>query len=319
MVLAKRTRIARVIGIGIGVVVLCPILVHLGRVWIPRVWGDLRFVNYFVAFIPTILSILFAFVIDKELERHMRTMWRIGIVACGILYSVALWHQQELTDKSNLETQKTIVSDAVKQANSHSDEKFVDVHKEVQGVKADVQGVKKDLADQIDKTVSKSTFSLNESIGKVGKPVSPEAARVLFSLWKDNVSDGVPELTRTVSQGSDGNFSVDFSFTDVSTTTAESLDVWILIGEVCSYVKEPTGFENPSGTIPQQRHITIPLLNPGTSFQKTTLLLKCSLSPPFKMAVGFKYSCKTCGKMGEVQKAQVTVVPKGQIILPWQK
>ena len=122
MVLAKRTRIARVIGIGIGVVVLCPILVHLGRVWIPRVWGDLRFVNYFVAFIPTILSILFAFVIDKELERHMRTMWRIGIVACGILYSVALWHQQELTDKSNLETQKTIVSDAVKQANSHSDE-----------------------------------------------------------------------------------------------------------------------------------------------------------------------------------------------------
>ena len=99
----KKRRIFKFGFTGLGIIVLCPILVYFGRIWIPKVWGDLRFVNYFVAFIPTILSILFAFIVDKDLEVRLRKVWRFSIVGCGILYSVALWHQQKLTDQDNLQ------------------------------------------------------------------------------------------------------------------------------------------------------------------------------------------------------------------------
>jgi hypothetical protein len=183
---AKRKRILKIVCLGMAVVILCPVLVHFGRVWIPRIWGDLRFVNYFVAFIPTILSILFAFVIDKELERRMKIMWRIGIVACGFLYSAALWHQQSLTDKSNLAIQTTIVHDAVTQANQHSDEKFAGVKKDVGDLGTQVSGLSKSLdtrTDALGKALDNATGTINTNLGKVGRPDPPVPAKLQLYLW----------------------------------------------------------------------------------------------------------------------------------------
>jgi hypothetical protein len=308
---AKRRRIFWIVGIGMGTVILCPILVHFGRVWIPKLWGDLRFVNYFVAFIPTILSILFAFVIDKELERHMKVMWRIGIVACGFLYSAALWHQQSLTDKSNIAAQTAIVNDAVAQANAHSDTKFAAVQQNVGALGGQVAGLGQSLittTSTLSSALQKSTADLNTSIGKVGKADPPIPARLVFTLWEMTATVEKPVLSKTVQPDTEGNFPVDVSFFNGSESSADSVDIWIQLCEKCSFAKEPTGFEKVPGADDRVRHRMIGSLNPGVSFEKMSILVK-SLATDGFFQIGFHYACKTCG--GKVIPNQIATILQG--------
>ena len=309
----KKKRIFRIVSIGMGVVILCPIFVHFGRIWIPKVWGDLRFVNYFVAFIPTILSILFAFVIDKDLKLHMKRMWRIGIVACGILYSVALWHQQKLTDQNNMETQKNIVYDAVNQANQHSDQQFASVQKNVGALGGQVTGLGQSLGtttSTLSSALEKSTSDLNTSIGKVGKPNPPIPATLTFTLWDTAASLEKPVLSKTIQPDSDGNFPVEISFFNGSESAADSIDFWIQLCEKCSYAKEPPGFEKVSGADDRVRHRMIGSLNSGVSFEKTSVLVK-SLATDGFFQIGFHYACKTCG--GKVLPNQIVTIWQGPL------
>ncbi|MGB6265172.1 MAG: hypothetical protein WBF56_05450, partial [Candidatus Acidiferrales bacterium] len=250
---SKRRRISRIVGIGMGAVILCPILVHFGRVWIPKMWGDLRFVNYFVAFIPTILSILFAFVIDKELERRMKMLWRVGIVLCGFLYSAALWHQQSLTDKSDIATQTAIVNDAVSRANKHSDESFAGVQKNVGDLGEEVKGVNKQQV-QLAQDFSKATGDIDANLGKVGRPDPPIPAKLVLSLWTDSATAENPVLSETVQPDAGGNFPVDFSFANASESVAESIDFWIQLCDQCAFAAEPEGFEKTAGSSEKVRH-----------------------------------------------------------------
>lgn len=312
VVLPKGRRLFRIIGIGMGLVVVCPILIHLGRFWIPRVWGDLRFVNYLVALIPTILSILFAFVIDKDLERRMKTMWRLGIVACGILYSVVLWHQQELTDTTNLRMQTTIVNEAVNKANEHSDQQIGYVRSDVQGVQKGlgITASKDDLsktATALTKIVSKSQADLTDSINKM-KPIPPEAAKLQLSIFpaKGNTAP-LPILTGSVEKAKDDTYSVDLLFTNASATAAENLDTWFEICQACSFGSEPAEMDRPAGSDEHVRHRLVPLLNPGAQLA-TKLSLKSTLPPPFQFDVGFRYACKACGVEGTKATQKVTLL-----------
>ena len=63
----KQMRFIRMAIGAIAAVVLSPLLVHYARKYGHSVWGNLHLFSYLVNFIPTILSILFAFVIDKDL------------------------------------------------------------------------------------------------------------------------------------------------------------------------------------------------------------------------------------------------------------
>jgi hypothetical protein len=310
----RRKRLFHLVGIGMAAVILCPILVQYGRVWIPRAWGNLRFVNYFVAFIPTILSILFAFVVDKDLGGRVKFAWRVGIVTCGFLYSVALWHQQVLTDKSILDTQSKIVNDAVSQANQHSDEQTKAVRQDVQGVKSDLSDLKADL--------HQSTSDITSGLGRI-KPEPPKRARLQVSLFREDlrVAD-LPMLRSSITADNDGVVPIDIFLTNVSDTPAEVLEMWLGIPKECTFTEEPRGSDKPEGTEPAKRHFIIPgILNAGASYQKTTLKLKCPTGvPPYNLAVDFKYSCKTCGAMeANPQRVTVTVLPQDQTTPAWQK
>jgi hypothetical protein len=306
---AKKRRIVRIVVIGVGTIILCPILIYYGRIWIPRAWGSLPFVNYLVAAIPTILSILFAFVIDKDLEHHVRRIWRFGIVACGILYSLMLWHQQALTDKSNLDTQTRIVSDAVGQANKHSDEQIGNVRHDVQGVKTDLGGLKKDL--------QQSTSDITSGLGKIGTPPT-KLARLQFSLFAEHLQiPDLPLLNSTMMQSADGTVPIDFIFTNTSDITAEGGEIWLSAGDdSCAFAVEPPGSDRPVGMSANQRHFALlGSINAGVSFQKTSVKVKCTMLPPYNLLVLFRYSCKTCGPMSQPQNAIVTVAPYTPLVL----
>jgi hypothetical protein len=296
---------------GLGIIVLCLILVHFGRIWILKVWGDLRFVNYFVAFIPTLFSILFAFIVDKDLEIHFRKLWRLGIVACGILYSVALWHQQKLTDQDNLNTQQKIVNDAVSKANAHSDQQFAGVQQNVGALGGQVTGLSQSLnatTSTISSALEKSTSQLNDSIGKVTQPEPIKPAVLIFSLWDMAATLDKPVVSKFIQPDNDGNYSIDFSFTNVSESTADAIDVWIQVCDGCSFAKEPAGFEKVAGSDDRVRHRIINSLNPGVSFEKTTIVVK-SVPTEGSFRIGFRYSCKTCG--GKMEPTQLATIWKG--------
>ena len=76
----------------------------------------------------------------------------------------------------------------------------------------------------------------------------PELAKLVFTLWDENASLERPTLSQTISPDADGNYPVDFSFGDLSETTAEGVDFWIEVCTVCSFAKEPDGFEKPVGS-----------------------------------------------------------------------
>jgi hypothetical protein len=292
----KAKRKLRMVGIGMLTVIVCLVLVHFGHIWIPRAWGNLKFVNYSVALIPFVLSILFAFVIDKDLDKHVRKMWRISIVFCGLLYSLALWHQQDLTDKSNIEAQKKIVSDAVNQANQHSDEKFASVQKNV----GDVKGEVKDLGTSLDTTtksltseVEKTSSALGMSISKVGKPDPPQLAKVQFSFTPVMLKDW-PIVQKTLPLN---NGAVDISLTLMTTNVmAKGLRVWLRLCTGCKYGKEPTGFQALADIEePTERTLVVGDFLPRVAYSPT---IKFSVIPPDITNRGFlvvlAYACENC-------------------------
>ena len=298
---AKRKGIVRLISYIVVALLLCPVLIWAAKTYLPKLWGDVHFVNFAVAWIPAVLSIVVAFVPDKELETHLRIGWRIVVVVCGLLYSVMLWHQQTLVDASNGQAQQKLLSQAISEANKHADEQFGKVHGEVQDVSKDLDQTKKDLVGVVQSTSS----ALGVTIGNVTKPKLPDPAILTFTLWPSNTNADVPVMQSYLAPNADGNYSVDFTVANRSETTAKGLDIWVSICNGCSFASEPAGFEHPAGSDESTRHRKLGDLNPGVSFEKMSILVKAPPSSGF--VVGFRYSCETCGGKGlENQIATLT-------------
>jgi hypothetical protein len=303
-------RLVRRIMVGAAVIISIPFLVYFARIWIPKIWTNLHFVNFIVASIPTILSILFAFIVDKDLEHRMRKRWRLCIVAVGMIYSCFLWHQQDLTDQANAKQTTDAVTTAVQTANNHTDAQFklANQHADSQfgAVQKDVKGVS-DQNVALSQALARATGDINTNLGKVGKPDPPVPAALNFTLWDLNASIDRPVRTRFLQPDADGNFPVEFSFVDVSTTSAKAIDIWVQLCDACSFAKEPAGFEHPAGGLDQVRHRHIGDLNSGIAFEKITLSVKAPRSPGFQ--VGFRYTCENCG--GKVSENQVVTITEG--------
>jgi hypothetical protein len=259
-------------------------------------WDSANLVNFLVAWIPFALSVLLAFIPDRELKMPRRVAWRSCVIFFGLCYSILLYHQQSLATAQTLRDQSKIVADAVHQSNQHSDENIENVKKELQ---QDLASTKTDLANQ----VSKTGFDLNTSIGKVGKPDPPELAKLQFSLYVDGIlAAELPKLARSIKRQTDGTIPVDVFFINTSSTAAETIDVWIQLGSGCSFAQEPQGYVKLDGMSESTRHRVIALMNPGTAFATTRLNVKC-----VNFDIGFNYSCKACGLAPNWQVAKVEV------------
>jgi len=175
-------------------------------------------------------------------------------------------------------------------------------------VKGDLRTTENDISTKLDQ----STSALNAGLGKVGKPEPPVPAKLIFSLWDVTASADKPVLSKTVQPDDDGSFPVEFTFTNASESTADSIDIWVEVCGLCTFAKEPVGFEHPAGASDQTRHRVIGTLNPGVSFEKETILVKSSVPNPFQIA--FRYSCKTCG--GKVSQNQFVIITQGRLLIP---
>lgn len=263
-------------------------------------WNDFNFVNFLTAWIPFVLSVLLAFIPDAALKTHSRIVWRTGVILGGLLYSLLLWHQQSLALTKGMEAQRQLVSSAITSANAHTDQQIGSVRNDVRSVKTDVQGIKGDIQETqsaMSQVFSESAASITNSISKVGKPDPPEKAKVSFSLWPFYGDSA--DLANSLTPDKDGVFTVDVTFRDVANTAAASnMDVWLDICSKCRYVSEPAGFDKPAGIDEHVRHLLIPLLNPGITFQKTSIRLRLEddvRNAPY-FDIGFTYACQGCAK-----------------------
>ena len=129
---------------------------------------------------------------------------------------------------------------------------------------------------------------------------------MVFSIWSTN-SNVFPLLIDSVPEETDGTYKVYFGGKNVSDTTAEDLEFWTELCQDCSYAKEPEGFDRPSGTDESTRHRIFGILNPGVNTNKMELDIKLG-KPHESFDFGVKYSCKSCGNIGEIQTFTLTVI-----------
>ncbi len=272
-------------------------------IWIFFHRNDARFINYCVACIPVALTIVIAWIPDLR-RAHMA--WRIAIVTVGLIWSVLLWRQLDITAKQTEQDQKKIVNDAVERSNKHSDQKFDPLQAQVTDLGKNLDITEKTITTALEKTKT----DLDSSIGKVGKPEPPELAKLRVSLWKEGQDQtSEPVESETVQRNADGSVTVQFVIRDISSTGADDIDLWVLICADCTYSKEPEGFEKVIGNKEQERHIHIPgTLNPGVAFKVLSVTFKSDLKFT-QYPIGFSYSCKNCGKIEPTKRFIMNVEP----------
>jgi len=248
----------------------------------------LMLANYAVAWLPFAISILIAFVPDM---RKAHIAWRVLVIFAGLTYSIVLFKQQILSMAAAKRDQERATRVAIEESNKHSDQKIGEVRQDVRGVKSDVQGVKKDLQD----TVKKSTSSLSESIGKVGKPEPPQLAQLRFTLWTDTTSsEQFPLVTKTQLKTHEGSVTMEFTIQNIADVPAEDVELWIKICRDCRFAKEPEGFNHFKGQLEQDRHKgPVPRILSGIAIEKMTAEI---IPPPVdnRFEVDLFYGCKNC-------------------------
>jgi len=315
----KQGQILRITVAAMVAVGLSPTLVHYARHFGPRIWGNLQVFSYLVNFIPTALSILFAFVIDRDLEAHMKKRWRASIVLCGLLWSIALWHQQILADEESTEQIGRAITKAVTDANTHSDEQFKAVQRNVGGVDEKVGSVGTSLTQTTtslsaairatNDAIEKTSDRLDARIGKVGKPEPTELAKLRFSfLDASSLTSPEPVQSETVPVSPERVASFDFLVRNVSGAQAEAVDVWVTICDACKFAEEPSGFEHAAGSNEHERHRAVGGINPGVAFGVMTIKIKIPPVAP-RVLVGFTGSCKNCGPITAMSQFVLLIGP----------
>ncbi len=258
---------------------------------------DLKLVNFLAAWIPFVLSLLVAFVPESKMSTTKKILWRTVVIAVGFVWSVVLWQQQLLAEKTATADQERIVTTAVAKSNEHSDQ-------QIGAVRSDVQGVKKDLETKINDTISKSTSSLTESIGKVKLPQS-EKATYQASFWPATLTDwpvrekSLPKLNGVVT--------VSFSFR-VKGHMAKQTRLWLRLCRDCKYAKEPQGFQNLAqhpgeGDDPNERMLVVGDFLPNIAYTPITV----DVIPPADQTfflIGVIVGCENCDPV-DPDKAQV--------------
>jgi hypothetical protein len=251
-------------------------------------WNDVRLFNFLAAWIPFALSILLAFFPAEKMGTTKKVSWRGGIIAVGFIWSGVLWHQQFISDTKANKDQENLVTKAVTQSNEHSDQKFGEVRKDVQGVKTDVQGVKD--------AIRQSTSNLSENIGKVKIPIPlSDKAGYDVSFWPSSLSEW-PISEKSLPKV---NGVVTFNFTfRIKDHMAKKTRLWLRLCNGCRYAEEPPGFQNLSphpgkGDEPTERMLVVGDFLPSAAYTPISV----HVIPPAGQAaflVGVLVGCENC-------------------------
>jgi hypothetical protein len=277
-------------------------------------WDSPKLINFLAAWIPFVLSVLFAFVPSgKEMKREwIKWAWRGAVVVIGFFWSVMLWHQQDLSDQANSRQTQDAIGTAVSRANDHADKRFDQVQENVGGVQRQVTGLGQSL-DNTTKALSsaleKSTTELSSDLGKVGKPDPPELAKLRFTLFRDDLLVQMEPLKEdTIRKDGDGSIQIPFTMRNISNVSADSIDIWVYICNTCEFAKEPDGFDKPEGLVKNARHRLISSLNAGVAMQKTSIAVKYD-GPEKRVGIAFASSCKNCGPVQRTEDYLVDITP----------
>src|SRR5579885_105622 len=193
--LSRRKRLL-VTGLCVGLCVLTGIGIRL-------FWNDAKVINFLAAWIPTVGSVIIAFVPESNMTAVRKWIWRTSVILIGVAWSAVLWHQQVIAESTTKQDQTAIVTDAVSKSNAHADEQIGHVREDVgkvQKVLGD-SASKKDLsatATAITGIVSKYQSETSHEIKSLA-PAPPEIAKLEFSLFKVDIQTSkFPMLTDSV-------------------------------------------------------------------------------------------------------------------------
>ena len=239
--------------------------------------------------------------------RRAHVVWRVLIVLFGIAWSFLLWRQMDLSAKQAIDDQKAIVKDAVTQSDSHADQQFDKTQGQITEVKNSVAETEKDLDSKVDQ----STSTLSVDLSKVGKPAPPEQPNLRFSLWKDALRpDEFPLESINLPLDKDGTLEIPFAVMNDSSVEADNVEIWVFICDLCSFSKEPAGFDKPAGLNEHIRHRTIPEIGAGVVIRENnTIDVKLDQSGGNNTVVVFKSTCKTCGRVKQSEQFWINIEP----------
>lgn len=295
---SKRMSIRRTCIIAATSFAACLLVVLLRFLYLEDVWQNINVINFIVAWIPFVLSVLLAFIPDKEMKLGTRIKWRIAVVVCGLGYSVVLWHQQTLTAALATSDQTGLVTEAVKSANKHSDQQIAEVRSDVKGVKTDVQAVKDAIAQ--------STSTLSKSLGEVKLPTT-EKAGYSASFWPVKLAEWpVREKSLPLTKGV---VTLDFTFR-IENHMAKQTKLWLRLCGDCKYAKEPSGFQNlasqSGGGEPTERMLTVGDFLPNIAWTPITVDV---IPPPgvTSFLVGVTLGCENCDPIDPDRQQALTV------------
>ena len=202
------------------------------------------------------------------------------------------------TTKHTDEQVGTVRSD-LKKATEHSDEQTA-------ALRSDLKGAVVSFGD----LVSKTENDLNANIAKVGRPDPPEQPKITFTLLRDDPTQlretDFPLLVTSKTPDSDGTFTIDFLARNTSNVIAENVELWVVLCDACSFVKEPQGFDRADGSPANVRHRQWGPLNAGVNIGKMTIQMKPNGKFSY-MGLTFAYACKLCSAP-ETNKQDVKIV-----------
>jgi len=252
--------------------------------------------NFAVVLVPFSFSVFLAFMPNM---RKAHIALRITVILVGVLFSVVVWQQQDLSMKAAKRDQREAIEKAVSAANSHSDE-------QIAGVKSDVESINgkiEKLPSTISNELQTNTSMLTSAIGKAN-PYALTRARLEFSLFATDQQE-FPLKEMYFPREDDGSVNVRFWVKNVSEDISTGKgDIWIQICGGCSYPKEPPGFVKREGMDEHYRHKMFEFLNAGIPLEPMLLPVKPPLAAKI-FQVSFMYSCEMCGKVKDWQTLTV--------------
>jgi len=294
-------------GVGLAAVVL-------GAAWFRNHRNDpdvqTVVVDAAVACIPFFASILFA--LWPEVNRT-HIAWRLAIVLGGLLWSLLLGRQDYLNLQASRSDTQAAITTAVGSANKHSDQQIAGLDSKVDESTSSLNKRLDDVAATVSSQVAKSETDITTDIGKVIVP-PPKYAELQFTFFDEDQSK-FPISSETLTPDANGIFSADFTATNISDTTADEAETWVILCDECAFAGEPSGFDRPVGTVETMRHKKFGNVNPGTSVEKMTIEIK-PMRPFSEIRLAFKYSCGTCGRIPPLQSFTIWAAPSLSIAPP---
>ena len=256
-------------------------------------WSSDRAFGFLKDWLPAVVGVMVGVVPGNDWERKVKNRYRVAIVLIGFIYSGVLYHAETLSNKENTKQLGEAVNQAVVKANDHSDGKFAGLQSEVGTLGGQVQS----LGEQLGRKLG----DINTSIGKTGKPIPPEPAKLQFSLFRGGLKEEqLPLTTMSVSPDANGNYKIGILAKNISGVSAQGIEVWLEICSECSFAKEPQGFDKPMGTDDHVRHAVFQELNGGVSIVRNDIEVKLT-KPDVGFFVQVTGTCKNCG--GHLEKS----------------